>query len=91
VIWLETAPGFDKKSNVHSVVKSLLPSLNERNPDWQVNDDQGMWWDIQLKRPLTSLLNEENQANEFEGFFATAIEDLQVVGVVEKLQEQLFQ
>lgn len=89
-VWIETAPSFEKKSDIHSRVKSLLPSLKDRNPDWEVNEDEGMWWDLQLKMPLITLLNATDQASEFERFFSAALEDLKEVDVVEKLRPGLI-
>ena len=87
-IWLETAPGKEKKPIIHAVIQSVLPLLKERNADWQMDDEDG-WRDLEISRPLTSLLNATDQARKFESFFRAALEDLLETGVIEQLRERL--
>jgi hypothetical protein len=86
MIWLETAPGNANKATVTAIVQSLLPSIKERNSGWL--GDQG-WWDLQLAKPLESLLSIDDQAAEFEKFFVTALEDLREVNFFPALRDKL--
>lgn len=86
-IWLDTAPGNANKTKIKAVLESLLPNLQTRNPDWRVLDKG--WPDIELRKPLITLLDAQNQPAQFVEFFEGALNDLKETHVVEMLSQAL--
>lgn len=88
VLWIETAPSFEYKSTVRSVVGTVFPELTARNPNWTLNEEP-QWWDLQLSFPLSDLLAMGDQETAFNRHFIDGIYDLKEVDVTGRIMEKI--
>jgi len=87
-VWIESAPRHPKKSEMHRMIKGLLPGLHARNPNWATPlDSPSDWIDLRIIMPLINLLTAENQAQAVEQFVQKALTDLKAVEIDHLIRE----
>ena len=79
LVWIESAPGHPKKSEMQKRAQELLPELRLRNPNW-TTDRGGSWPDIGIRMPLLEVLVAEDQGQAIRQFVQCALADLKAVG-----------
>lgn len=92
LIGIQSKPTDLLKPVVRKVVKRLESELIELNPSWQLESEESrLWQDIHLSEDLTKLLATDDQVVALKQFVAKAIQDLQAVGLVEMLEDEIQQ
>lgn len=87
-LWIECSRSSPHKAAVSSVCQEVLPELQALNKRWTI-DPTSARWDLELRRPLRSILDAADQRMAVLGFAEAAIRDLVAVRLQERLAEAL--
>ncbi len=85
-VFIESSPASSWKRKTRAICQKKLADLKEKNSNWSLIEDEGTWKDIELLKPLTWLLVEEDQEAALKEFVRAGIEDLKATGIIEALQ-----
>jgi hypothetical protein len=89
-VWVESSPENPQKKAITAAIKAAHSRLHARNPDWQAPGDVWPdWHDVKLKRPLTDLLDVDDQESAIQQFVVNALEDLKQAAVVKQIQRRI--
>ena len=90
VVFLEVSPNHVTRPQIREGITATLTTLQERNPDWQVEPDgENHWHILKSRKPLTDLLTVEHQTAAIQDFVAKGLEDLKVSGTIAAIEDML--
>ncbi|MBD3675860.1 MAG: hypothetical protein HUJ26_20320 [Planctomycetaceae bacterium] len=87
VLFIESTKRNSIKKTVKRICQQRSDALQQRNTNWFVEkSDEFDAIDVILKKPLTWLLNEDDQSKALQEFVQAGLEDLKATGLIDTLQ-----